>query len=430
MAAVVWTDEAFGTGASAELGARLGDSARIAEIRAEAAAGVRLLAWPDSYAERPWKYLDVSKLDLSPYRPALDALERGGEAQRSCPVTGEHAAVLAQQNSETVFTEEAPAGLTLTSFEAASPEAAAIVAANLASAVPTLRSRFTALHYAFLRGGILIWVAPNAEIDLPVRLVRQYVSDGQFAAPHTLIVTGPNSRVNVIEEFRSDEGDVLAVPAIEVLPGQGASVRYTAIHRWGLNTKVFGEQRVIGARDSAFTGLHVAAGGRVVKMHLESSLTGRGSSSELYGVSLTDGTQHVDFATLQDHIGPDTRSDLLFKSALKDRSRAVYYGVTRVGLEARNADANQENRNLLLSKSAKADSDPVLEILTSEIVRCSHGATAGPVDQEQLFYLQTRGIPYRTAEAMLVRAFLGQVLDRVPDEALRDELAAVIDSRL
>jgi Fe-S cluster assembly protein SufD len=140
--------------------------------------------------------------------------------------------------------------------------------------------------------------------------------------------------------------------------------------------------------------------------------------------------QHIDFYTLQDHIGPDTRSDLIFKAALKDYSRAAYYGVTRVGVDAKNADANQQNRNLLLSDTAKADSDPVLEILTSDIIRCSHGATVGPVDQEQLYYLQTRGIPYHAAEALLVRAFLGQVLDHVGDEAVHDELEAVLDERL
>jgi Fe-S cluster assembly scaffold protein SufB len=120
----------------------------------------------------------------------------------------------------------------------------------------------------------------------------------------------------------------------------------------------------------------------------------------------------------------------MFKSALKDHARSVYYGMTRVGLGARNADANQENRNLLLSDTAKADSDPVLEILTSDVIRVSHGATAGPVDQEQLYYMQTRGIPYDVAESMLVRAFLGQVLDRVPDEALRDELGQVLEAKL
>jgi Fe-S cluster assembly protein SufD len=168
----------------------------------------------------------------------------------------------------------------------------------------------------------------------------------------------------------------------------------------------------------------------VVKSHIESSLTGRGSSSELYGLNVGNGSEHCDIYTIQDHIGPDTRSDLLLKSALKGESRAVYYGLTRVGLGARNADANQENRNLLLSDSAKADSDPVLEILTNDVIRVSHGATAGPVDEEQLYYLETRGIARDDAEALLVRGYLGEVLDRVPDDSLREELAEAIEQKL
>jgi len=120
----------------------------------------------------------------------------------------------------------------------------------------------------------------------------------------------------------------------------------------------------------------------------------------------------------------------MYKSALTDHARSVYYGLTRIGLGAHNGDANQENRNLLLSKTAKADSDPVLEILTNDIIRASHGATAGPVDEEQLYYLQTRGIPHPAAEALLVRAFLGQVLARVKDETLRDEFIEILDAKL
>jgi len=157
---------------------------------------------------------------------------------------------------------------------------------------------------------------------------------------------------------------------------------------------------------------------------------GRGTTSELLAVTYGTGNTQADFYTLQDHVGPDTRSDLLYKSALQGSSRGIYYGLTRVGLGAKNADANQESRNLLLSKGARADSDPVLEILTSDIIRASHGATAGPVDQEQLFYLQARGIRLRDAEAMLVRAFLEAVLGRVPDEKLREELNAQLESKL
>ena len=294
---------------------------------------------------------------------------------------------------------------------------------RLATAVPAERSKLTALHYAFERGGILVHTAPDAEISAPVRIVRSY-EGRQLAAPHTLIVTAPNSRVSVIEEYRSSADDMIVLPAVEILPGPGSEVRYTALHRWGDTTRVFAEQRTVTERDAALISLSVVTGGQVVKSHIESSLIGRGSSSELLGLGVGEGRGHADFYTVQDHIAPDTRSDLLFKSALREESRAVYYGLTRVGLEARNADANQENRNLLLSKRAKADSDPVLEILTNNVIRVSHGATAGPVDEEQLFYLEARGLPHDVAERLLVGGFLSQVADRIPDAALRAEISA------
>ena len=398
---------AFSIAASRALGERLGDSPTTAALRAEAAAVSTVKAWPDSYAERPWKYYPLGRFALDGYAPALPE-------SRQVEVSG-----------------GAQAGVTVSTFEAAKDaKQRDLIDRRLGSAVQPTANRFAAYHYAFLSGGVLVDIAANEEPKQPLRITRNFSTAKQFAAPHTLIVTGANSRIDVIEDYRSSDEDMLIFPAVEVLPGPGSTVRYTAIHRWGANTRVFGEQRMVPERDSAFVGLSVVTGGSVVKSHIESSLTARGSSSELYALAMGTDAQHIDFYTVQDHIGPDTRSDLLFKAALTGHSRAAYYGLTRVGVGAKNADANQQNRNLLLSDTAKADSDPVLEILTSDIIRCSHGATAGPVDQEQLYYLQTRGLRHHEAEALLVRAFLGQVLDRVPDEALRDELAAVLDAKL
>ena len=386
---------------SGDLGARLADPAWLAALRADAASAADSLAWPDSRRERPWKYLDISGMSLDPYTPAAGQTTLSAAAE----------------------------GLRLTAFGAADETAMAVIQSSLGTRVAPRQSKLTALHYAFLEDGVLVQTEPNAEAG-EVRISRDYAAGGTLVAPHTLIVTGANSRVSVVEDFHSADGDILALPVLEVVPGPGSEVRYTAFHRWGSQTRVFTYQTAITGRDSAFIGLNVVTGGLVVKGHLHSALEGRGSSSELFGLCLGDGHQHVDFYTIQDHIAADTRSDLLYKSALKGSSRSVYYGLTRVGLEARNADANQENRNLLLSHEAKADSDPVLEILTSNIVRCSHGATAGPVDEEQLFYLQARGIPRPKAEALLVRAFLGQVVARVPGEALREEIEGVIEAKL
>jgi Fe-S cluster assembly protein SufD len=416
---------------SKALGDQLGDSGWLAALRAEAATLAERLPLPDSHRERPWKYLDVSALNLEPYRPGLGATLRGTAAElRARYALPAHGAVLLQQNSETIVAESLPGQVTITDFARADETAQTLIRQHLGNIVSADRSKFTALHYAYLRGGVLVSVPPNAEVAAPVRILRSYEEPNQLAAPHTLIVTGANSRVTIVEDYRSGVGDILVLPVVEVVPGPGSEIRYVTLHRWGANTRVFSEQRLLTDRDSAFIGLNVVIGGKVVKGHLTSSLEGRGSSSELLGVCLGADSEHVDFFTLQDHIAADTRSDLLYKAALKDHSRAVYYGLTRVGLGAHNADANQENRNLLLSKTAKADSDPVLEILTNDVIRVSHGATAGPVDEEQLYYLQTRGIRHEDAEALLVRAFLGAVLARVPSEELRDELAAIVDAKL
>lgn len=415
---------------SRAIGEQLGDPAWLGMLRKQGADAAETHPLP-STMERPWKYLDVSRLDLDPFTPAIAASRRlsADEARGLYGIGAATAALLVQNNSETILAQQGES-VAISDFAAATPAQAALIEKHLATAVPASRSRFTALHYAFLRGGVLVDVPAGAEIAGQVRIVRDYEQGGQFAAPHTLIVTGANSRVSVVEDYRSGEGEILAVPAVEIIAGPGSHVTYTALHRWGAETRVFGEQRALPGRDASVVGMNVAIGGRVVKAHLESTLAERGSSSELFGLVLGDGQQQFDFYTLQDHIGPDTRSDLLFKSALKGSSRSAYYGVTRVGLGARNADANQENRNLLLSKKARAESDPVLEILTNNVIRASHGATAGPVSEEQIFYLQARGIPRPQAEALLVRGFLGQVLDRIRDEGLRDELATVIDAKL
>ncbi len=388
--------------ASRALGEALGDGAAVAALRANGAGTLDALAMPSPALDRPWKYVDPAALDLDGFAPP--------GAASSTSVAG-HAAE----------------GLTVTSFEEAGGDALE----RLGEAVTVGGDRLTALHYAFLSGGVLIETKANAEIAEPVRLTREYSEAGALATPHTLIVAGVNSRLTVIEEYRSADEPIAVLPAVELLVGPGAVVSYTSLHRWGARTRVFAEQRAVTERDSDVRSLSLVTSGQLVKSHITSSLEGRGSSSEMYGIAVGGGQEHVDFYTLQDHVAEDTRSDLLFKSALGEQSRAVYYGLTKVGLGARRADANQENRNLLLSRSAKADSDPVLEILTNDVTRVSHGATAGPVDEEELFYIQSRGLTREGAVGLLVRGFLGEPLDRSAlREGVRDELNGLVEAKL
>lgn len=418
------------TEASAAIAGELGETGRFAERRARAAALATELLLPDPQRERPWKYFDPRTLEVDALdpRPPAAAVSAQVLAERFALDPHTYAGTAIEANGRLLHLVANDPAVSL--FELPSPSAPDTVAERYGTVVPVERSRLTAIHYAFARGGLAVVVAPNAEPDAPVRILRWYEGENALFAPHTLIVTGANSRLSVIEDCRSGDGRLVVLPVTEILPGPGSEVRYTVLHRWGARTWVFAEQRTVTEQDAALVSLAVATGGRLVKVHVESSLVGRGSSSELYALTFGNDEEHVDFFTLQDHVGPDTRSDLLFKSALRDHARAVYYGLTRVGLGARNADANQENRNLLLSKTAKADSDPQLEIFTNDVIRASHGATAGPVDEEQLFYLQSRGIPRHLAEELLVWAFLGEVLDRLPDDRLRTEIERSLQAKL
>ncbi|OLD08554.1 MAG: Fe-S cluster assembly protein SufD [Firmicutes bacterium 13_1_40CM_3_65_11] len=265
-------------------------------------------------------------------------------------------------------------------------------------------------------------------------LVSQFWSAGSGAAvlPHSLVVGGKGSRFQYVDEFLSGDRQeaALASGSGEVFLEEGAIVGYVALQHWSIKTWQFANQRFQLGRDSHLNAVSIALGGQMARLRVEAILEGPGSSADLKGLFFGTGDQAFDFRTLQDHVGPHTTSDLLFKGALRDRAKSVYVGVVRVEPEARGSSSNQANRNLLLSEKAKATSEPILEILNNDILRCSHGATVGPVDPEHLFYLESRGIPHPVAERMLVQGFLGEVLDRIPvaqvREAVDQELAARI----
>src|SRR4029078_10387064 len=177
-----------------------------------------------------------------------------------------------------------------------------------------------------------------------------------------------------------------------------------------------------------FLGMAAGIGSRMTKMRIDTEMPQPGARVTLLGVTFGDGEQHFDYNTLQNHVGQHTISDLQFKSALTDSASLVWFGITRINETAGGSEANQTSRNLLLSEHAKAAPIPVLEIEAHDVSKCSHGATAGPVEEGELFYLESRGIPRATAEHMLVEGFFADVIDRIPDAGLRDRvLDAVLE---
>jgi Fe-S cluster assembly protein SufD len=323
-----------------------------------------------------------------------------------------------------------PNGVILEPLRVAAEKHRSLVEPLLFSLAPADRDRFTALHAAFFTGGTFLYVPDGVVIDQPI--VGQHMSHekGSSVLPHTLIVAGRGARFHYLDEYIAEEdGPGYRSGSAEIFVGEGAEVGYVALQKWGRNTWHFGDQRARLDRDSKLRLFNVTLGGHFSKTRVEASLQGQGADAELKAIYFGSGDQFFDFHTLQDHRVGNTRSDLLFKGALQDTARTVYAGLIRIEKGAARSDAYQANRNLVLSDHAKATSIPMLEIDNND-VRCTHGATVGPVDPQHLFYLRSRGIPEATAKRMIVQGFFGEVLERIPFEHARTLVEAELEARL
>src|SRR2546423_1643467 len=326
---------------------------------------------------------------------------------------------------------ELPEGVIVEPLLTAVANHSALVEPLLFSLVRPDRDRFAALHAAFFTGGNFIYVPDGVTIDEPILGQHFSHESGTSVLPHTLIVAGKGSRFNYLDEYIADGDDEAAyrTGSAEIIVGEGAQVRYVAIQKSGRQAWHLADQRARLAKDATLKLFNVTLGARFSKTRVEASLVGPGATAELKGIYFASGEQFFDFHTLQDHQVGNTTSDLLFKGALQDVARTVYAGLIRIEKGAARSDAYQANRNLVLSDKAKATSIPMLEIDNND-VRCTHGATVGPVDPNHLFYLQSRGISERTAKRMLIQGFFGQVLDRVPFEQARTMIENELETRL
>jgi Fe-S cluster assembly protein SufD len=391
-------------------------------------------------AQREWKYTDITRLDFDRFRAFAPAASDGFWAQRReapAPARETHAGLLLQRDSEVVEADLAEAerqrGVIFCSLDEAVQRYPDLVREHLMTrCVPAGFDKLTALHAALWSGGVFVYAPRGVEVSLPLQALVSASVSGLAVFPHVLVVAEPQSRLTLIDEYESSarEGLALSNAVGEFIVGNDAAVRYVNVQSWDTGTYHFSTQRALLGAGASLRYVTAGLGSRLSKQRSETILEGRGASSEMLGLFFGERGQKFDSVTLQEHRGAQTTSDLLYKSALKDAAQSVYYGLVHVDREARGTDANQENRNLLLSDRAKADSDPVLEILTSEVVRCSHGATVGPVDEEQLFYLQCRGLEREEAERLLVEAFFAGVIQRIPVVQVRSMLERAVRQRL
>jgi Fe-S cluster assembly protein SufD len=384
--------------------------------RAELLERYRELPLPTTKDEH-WRFTDLAGFDP-------DAWSANGAAEVARPpsMLDLDAAGLVHVGEAGIEIERAPEGIR---FEPLTGEA------ELLYSLVGFDEKFAAHNAAMWRNGLLVHVPKGVVVEKPLYVrIANSVEEGSLFW-RLLVVAEPESRFALIEEYASSSPDLSAYSnaAVEITAQQGAKVEYVSIQNLSRGTWHFASHHARVERDAELDWVAGGFGSAKGKIRIQNDLAGPGATSRVTGAYFADGTQHLDYDTFQEHMAPSTTSDFAFKGALRDTARAVWRGMIRVEEGAQKTNAYQENRNLLLSKTAHADSIPGLEILAND-VRCTHGATLGQVDRDQLFYLMTRGLTRAEAERLIVRGFFQDVLDRVDLEPVREALGAALESRI
>lgn len=407
----------------------------LGERRLQAWQAYEALPMPTRQLEE-WRYTDISMFRLDKVSLAAGSdrdvpaearamLERGAKAGHVLIVNGD---VVEIEIPDALRAK----GVILADLATAARDHRELVEKHLATqALPASYSKFAALNAALWRGGVFLYVPRGVRIEEPFRIARYITEAGSAVLPRTLIVADEGSHIGFVEEFKSPDfkKPTLSLGAVEVIAGNSAQVQYVALQSWGEGVRHLATQRTIAGRDANLDTLVCNLGASVARVDMAASLEGPGARSDMLGLYFAQGSQHFDHNTRQDHMVPHATSDLLYKGALYDKTRAVFRGIIKVFPKAQRTDAYQTNRNLLLSDKAEATSLPNLEIEADD-VRCSHAATVGHLDKEELFYIMTRGISRREAERLVVFGFFGEVLDRLPMPGVVAELRAAITERI
>jgi Fe-S cluster assembly protein SufD len=384
--------------------------------RAELLERYRALPLPTTKDEH-WRFTDLAGFDP-------DAWTANGTSAIAAPrsLLAVEASGIAAVGEGGIEVERAPVGVRFEPLRDDHPLLHSLVGWD---------EKFAAHNAALWQHGLLVQVPRGVVLDEPLYVRVANAVDGGSLFWRLLVVAEPESRFTVIEEYASASAELAAYSnaAVEIVVQQGAKVEYVSLQNLSRGTWHFASHHARVERDAELDWVAGGFGSAKGKVRIQNDLAGPGATSRVTGAYFADGTQHLDYDTFQEHIAPDTTSDFAFKGALRDTARAVWRGMIRVEEGAQKTNAYQENRNLLLSKTAHADSIPGLEILAND-VRCTHGATLGQVDREQLFYLRARGLPRAEAERLIVRGFFQDVLDRVELEPVREALGAALEARI
>jgi Fe-S cluster assembly protein SufD len=326
----------------------------------------------------------------------------------------------------------AASGVIFTDLRTAEREHPEILEKVLGKIVPADEGKFAALAGALATNGVLVYIPRDLEVEKPLHSVLWGPGINLAYLSHVLVWIEDGASLTYVHEAASHTeaaGQSLHAGIVEVHVGDRANLRFVELQSWGEHVWNFSHERVKVGRDANLDWIFGAIGSHLTKNFSEIDLDGQGATGRMSGFYFTDGVQHLDHDTQQNHLAPNTTSDLLFKGALRDKSRSVWQGMIYVAPGAQKTDGYQANRNLVLSRQARADSIPGLEILADD-VRCTHGATVGKIDPDQVFYLSSRGIPYQDAERLIVEGFFDPIMQRIPFEGVRTRFQDAIEEKL
>jgi len=408
----------------------------LAERRASGLDQFKNLAMPTARDES-WRFASVGKLSIDDFNP-VDA-----PASRTLDALTERSDLVSDRAGRMVYVDDAPAD-----FECVSQELAAqgVIYLPIAEAVeqhPEMMEKyflqestelgsqkFFGLHAATVKAGAVLYVPKGVEIAKP--FVNYYWTSGARAAvfPHTLIIAEDNTKVSVVDIFFSEtmENKALNISVSNIHAGANAHVFRKVVQDWNEKTVSFQLDTTVAERDAQVKNIAVNIGAARARFESQTRIEGAGANVKMYSLTVAEETQEFDQRTFQIHNAPSAVSDLLYKNALLDKSRSIFSGLIKVAEGAQQTDAYQTNRNLLLDATAEANALPGLEILAND-VRCSHGATTGNVDEEELFYMMQRGISRRVAMQLMVFGFFEEVIEKIDNDELAENLRQLIHNK-
>ena len=415
-----------------------GESNFVRDYRERAWAAYQNTAMPTT-TDDPWRRTDIRKLQAGTFR-----LPRVGEYEEYSDVPDELLKPLGEDRlsgqiilrpggSQIQFNGELEEkGVIFSDLSDAQTKYPDVLADKLGQIVKVDEGKFAALAAAYAENGVFIYVPKGVQVDQPLHSILWGPGSGLAHFSHILVWLDEGASLTYVHESASDTnptGQTMHAGLVEIHVADRANLRFVELQSWGEHVWNFSHKRALVGRDGNIDWVFAAIGSHLTKDFSDLNLIGEGAVGRMSGFYFTDGDQHLDHDTQQNHMAPNTSSDLLFKGVLKEDSRSVWQGMIYVAPGAQKTDGYQANRNLILSKQARADSIPGLEIMADD-VRCTHGATVGKIDLDELFYLQSRGIKLHDAERLIVEGFFNPIMQRIPFEGVQNRLRQTIARKM